>query len=54
MKLFRTLFNLAALPVAIVVDVVTALPDASTGRGVFERTKDKCDDIDDSLEAKRG
>ena len=52
MKLFRTLFNLASLPVAIVADVIMVVADAGTGEAIFYRTKDKCDDIDDSLHNK--
>ncbi len=49
MKLFKTLFNLAALPVSIAADVVTFLPDLSTGHDPFERTKSSCDKIDNAL-----
>ena len=49
MKLFRTMFNLAVLPVSIVKDVVMLLPDMSCGNDAFERTKEQCDAIDESL-----
>lgn len=46
MRLFSMLFNIAKLPVAIVADAVCALPDASMGKEVGARTKEKCSDID--------
>lgn len=49
MKLFSTLFNLVALPVVVVKDVVTALPDVSTGRGAFRGTREHCEKIDEDL-----
>ncbi len=52
MRLFSTLFNIVKLPVVIAADVVCALPDASMGKEVFERTKEKCADIDSDIAAK--
>jgi hypothetical protein len=52
MKLFKTLFNLAKLPVVIVADSVTAIPDSAMLMPTFERTRKVCDKIDDALTEK--
>ena len=49
-KLFSTLFNIATLPVTVAIDAVCVLADASTDKKIFERTKEKCADIDSDLE----
>lgn len=46
MKLFSTIYQLVKLPLVIAKDVVTALPDASTGKGAFEDTRQQCEKID--------
>lgn len=48
MKLFKTLFNLMKLPVAIVADSFTAIPDLMAG-DAFVRTRKVCDEIDDAI-----
>lgn len=52
MRLFKTLFNLAKLPVVIAVDVVAAIPEAGCLMTPFERTRKVCDKIDDALTEK--
>ena len=49
MKLFTALFDIVVLPIKVAQDVVCALPDASGGRGVFERTRSQCEQIDQEL-----
>jgi hypothetical protein len=49
-KLFSTLFNIATLPVTVALDTVCVLADASMDKKIFERTKEKCADIDSDLE----
>lgn len=49
MKLFKTLFNIAALPLCLAKDVVTALPDMSMGKEPMRSTKKQCEQIDEDL-----
>lgn len=49
MKLFKTLFNLAKLPLAVGADILTVIPDTSMLQPAFERTRKVCDSIDNSL-----
>jgi len=49
-KLFSTLFNIATLPVTLALDTVCVLADAGMDKKIFERTKEKCADIDSDLE----
>lgn len=52
MKLFKTLFNLAKLPLAIGADILTVIPDTSLLNPAFERTRKVCDKIDDAITEK--
>ena len=52
MRLFRTLFNLAALPLIVAKDIALAIPKSSCGQDPFEDTKAKCDDLDYSISEK--
>lgn len=49
MRLFSALFELVKLPLVIVKDTVTALPDMSGGNGAFSDTKDQCEKIDEEI-----
>lgn len=52
MRFFKTLFNIAKLPVAIVVDAFVAIPESASLITPFERTRKLCDKIDDSISEK--
>lgn len=49
MRLFTALFDIALLPLELAKDVVMALPDISSDTPIFDRTRDQCGKIDDSL-----
>ena len=49
MKLFSAMFELVKLPLVIVKDIVTALPDAAGGNGAFSDTKEQCEKIDEEI-----
>ena len=50
MKLFKTLFDLAILPVNLAVDSITALADVADNDKPFKRTRRKIDELDEDLE----
>lgn len=49
MMLFTAAFQIVKLPLVIVKDVVTALPDACGGKGAFSDTLEQCHEIDEAL-----
>jgi len=50
MKLFTTLFNLTKLPIIVVKDTITLLPDLTTQHEPFSDTKRLCEEMDEDLE----
>jgi hypothetical protein len=48
-KIFKTLFNLAKLPLVVAADAITAIPDSAGLDPLFERTRKVCDKIDDAI-----
>lgn len=49
MGLFKTLFNLAKLPVVVAADVVTAPVDLAMLGEPFKRTRNHCDELDEGM-----
>lgn len=49
MRLFSAIFQIVKLPLVIAKDLVTALPDTSSGKGAFSDTREQCEEIDSEL-----